>query len=72
MNYALLGRPADAAALYAQSAEQTPGDAELAYQAALWSQRAGRHDEARGFAQRAADLGNEQARSMLARMDEQD
>lgn len=64
-SYGLLRRPADAAAMYAQAAAAQPGDAEIAYQAALWAQRAGDADASQRFAKQAAGLGHAGAKALV-------
>jgi tetratricopeptide (TPR) repeat protein len=63
--YGLLKRPADAAAMYIEAAKTDPTDADLAYQAALWSQRAGDDAGAMTWAKTAAMLGSAEARDMV-------
>ncbi|MBO6739394.1 MAG: tetratricopeptide repeat protein [Phycisphaerales bacterium] len=60
-----VGRFDDAASRMMDAAERQPGNAELRFEAALWLQRAGRIDEARDWAQQAADLGDARAREWL-------
>jgi predicted Zn-dependent protease len=69
-SYGLMRRPADAAAIYAQAskAAATPSP-ELAYQAALWFERAGDKGQAMGFAKTAAMLGHADAAEMAARLE---
>jgi Tfp pilus assembly protein PilF len=64
----LLQRPGDAARLYASAAESLPTDAEVAYQAALWHERAGDLDSAGSFASRAQMLGHPQAGEVVRRL----
>lgn len=64
----LLQRPADAAELYASAAQSLPTDAEVAYQAALWHERAGDLDSAGSFASRAQMLGHAQAGDVVRRL----
>lgn len=63
--YGLLKRPADAAAMYQSAAAAQPRNPELAFQAALWHQRAGNAADARRMAQAAAALGHDKARDLL-------
>jgi tetratricopeptide (TPR) repeat protein len=65
----LLRRPGEAADLYQAAAEATPTDAEVAFQAALWNERAERADAARRLALRAQMLGHPQAQAMVERLD---
>jgi tetratricopeptide (TPR) repeat protein len=66
--YGLLRRPEAAADLYGRAVERRPNDAETAYEAALWHQRAGIDDAAAVYAERAARLGSEPAQRLLASM----
>jgi len=66
--YGLLQRPEAAADLYGKAVERRPNDAETAYEAALWHQRAGVEDAAANYAERAARLGSEPAQRLLASM----
>lgn len=59
--YGLLRRPVDAARLYATFADRLGDRADLAYEAALWFERAKLPDEARTYARRALYLGNQDA-----------
>lgn len=54
--YGLLQRPGDAAYMYAEAAKLRPDDADTAYQAALWYQRAGNEPEALRFGKIAQEL----------------
>ncbi|MBX3384968.1 MAG: hypothetical protein KF768_00190 [Phycisphaeraceae bacterium] len=63
-SYGLLGRPADAAALYERAAQAEPTDADLWYQAALWHERAGDADKRRRTASTAAMLGHPEAHTL--------
>lgn len=68
-SHGLLKQPADAAAMYVEAFKAaTPANAELAYQAALWSERAGDSAGARTLAQAAATLGHADARAMVERV----
>lgn len=64
--YGLLGRPGDAASRYIDAAEQRPGDAELAFETALWLDRAGERAEAVRWAERASSLGDPRAGGWLS------
>lgn len=66
--YGLLSKPQAAAEVYARAVEAKPRHPEVAFEAALWFERAGQSDKAKTYAERAAMLGNEQARQMLQRM----
>jgi predicted Zn-dependent protease len=68
-SYGLMRRPADAAAMYAKAfAAVTPPNAELAYQAALWFERASNGGEAAKFARSAAVLGHKDAAETAQRL----
>jgi predicted Zn-dependent protease len=64
--YGLLGRPAEAASRYVDAAERSPDDVTLAFEAALWLERAGETVEAVRWARRADRGGHEQAGRWLA------
>jgi predicted Zn-dependent protease len=66
--YGLLKRPMDAAMLYASASDANPGQAEWAMQAALWLERAERHDAALRYAQRAMRAGEPGADALVARL----
>lgn len=68
--YGMLGKPADAAAMYADAATRDDGraDPEINYQAALWYERAKDAATAAKYAKIAAMLGNEDAREMADRL----
>jgi predicted Zn-dependent protease len=61
----MLGRADDAASRVIDAADRRPDDSDLAFEAALWLQRAGRQEEAVEWAQRSAGLGNERATQWL-------
>lgn len=63
--YGMLGRPAEAASRYVDAAERRPDDADLAFEAALWLDRANERDEALAWADRAADRGHPRARAWI-------
>lgn len=69
-SYGMMGKPQDAAAMYAQAAasEAGRGNAELNYEAALWFERAKDAAGAAKYAKIAAMLGNEDAREMAERL----
>lgn len=54
--YGLLKRPADAAYMYAEACRVRPDDADAAYQAALWYQRAGNEAEALKYGKMAEEM----------------
>lgn len=64
----LLQRPADAAALYEEALAANPTDAELAFQAAQWLERAGDAEAALAKAKMAQMLGHELAAKMVERL----
>lgn len=64
--YGLLQKPAEAARIYAEAAAARPRDADTAFGAAQWAQRAGDTAAARRHAKAAADLGHAGARELLA------
>jgi predicted Zn-dependent protease len=66
--YGMLGRPGDAAALYVAASDDQPEAADLAYEAALWLERAGEGARAADLARRAAGLGHEKARSLAEKL----
>ncbi|MFN7020977.1 MAG: tetratricopeptide repeat protein [Phycisphaerales bacterium] len=71
-SYGLLRRPADAAKMYADAFAAVAPDgqpnAEFAFQAALWFERAGDGTSAAKFATSASMLGHEGARAMAERL----
>ncbi len=64
----LLGRPADAAALYEEALAAQPTNADLAFQAAQWHERAGDTEAALAKAKMAQMLGHELAGKMAERL----
>jgi len=64
----LLQRPSDAAALYEEALTANPTDAELAFQAAQWHERAGEPEAALAKAKQAKMLGHELAAKMVERL----
>lgn len=64
----LLSRPAEAAALYDEARVTSPADAELAFQSAIWHERAGDLAAALERAKTAQMLGHEQAGSVVQRL----
>ncbi len=67
-SYGLLERPADAGEEYAQAWRAEPGRVELAYEAALWFERAGEAERARDLARAAVAGGEERGRAVLERL----
>jgi len=66
--FGMLGKPAEAAAIYTQAADQDQARGELAYEAALWLERAGEKEKAGPYARRAADLQVKGAAELAARL----
>jgi tetratricopeptide (TPR) repeat protein len=66
--YGLMRRPADAAANYVKASDANPTDKDLAFDAAVWQDRAGDKAAALKLAQRAARLGHEDAGKLVARL----
>jgi len=68
----LMGRPAEAAELYADASAMVTGDplGEILCEAAQWYERAGMIDEAIVYASRAARAGDEAAGDLLDRLEE--
>ena len=66
--YGMLSKPKAAAEIYSRAVDAKPRHPEVAFEAALWYERAGDAENARSFAERAAMLGSEQAQQMLQRM----
>jgi len=64
----LLSRPAEAAALYDEARVTSPTDAELAFQSAIWHERAGDMAAALERAKTAQMLGHELAGSLVQRL----
>jgi predicted Zn-dependent protease len=71
-SYGLMRKPGDAAGAYAQAFKSVaPPSAELAYQAALWFERAGDAGQAKNFAKTAAMLGNADAKDLASKLDQE-
>ncbi|MDX2147138.1 MAG: hypothetical protein SFZ23_06410 [Planctomycetota bacterium] len=66
--YGMLRRPSDAASLYVNAADEQVNDAELAFQAALWLERAGDTKGAIDYARRAEMAGHSDAGKVVARL----
>lgn len=66
----MLSQPAQAAKRYADAFYAMPQDAELAYQGAVWFERAGQRRDAQWLAEQAANLGHKQAPGLLAKVSE--
>lgn len=67
-SYGLLDRPADAAREYAEAWRADPARGDLAYEAALWFERAGETERAREMARTAVAGGEERGRGLLERL----
>lgn len=67
-SYGLLQRPADAAKRFVQASDALPSDADLAFDAAQWLERAGDRTNAGVYATRAAALGKKEAQAMATRL----
>jgi len=63
--YGMLGRPGDAASRLMDVAQKHPDDAKLAFEVALWLDRAGERDDAVRWARRAVEAGNERAEAWI-------
>jgi tetratricopeptide (TPR) repeat protein len=63
--YAMLSMPEDAAGLYMAASARRPDDADLAYDAAVWLEKAGRPEDAQVFAAAAVNRGHQKARELL-------
>ncbi|MEM1166310.1 MAG: tetratricopeptide repeat protein [Planctomycetota bacterium] len=68
LSLGLLGEAGEAARAYAEASVRWPDDAALAYQSAVWHERAGDVEAALGAARRAVILGHEGARDLAARL----
>jgi tetratricopeptide (TPR) repeat protein len=64
-SYGLMQKPRMAAEMYEQAGNLVPTDAEIAYAAALWYQRAGDTAKATQLAQKAAMLGHDGGKELL-------
>jgi tetratricopeptide (TPR) repeat protein len=64
-SYGMLGRPGDAASRLMDVATVHPEDAKLAFEVALWLERAGERASAIEWAQKAEGLGNTRARAWI-------
>jgi hypothetical protein len=70
-SYGLMRKPAEAAAMYAQASRAAASpNPELAYQAALWFERAGDKAQAMSFAKTAALLGHADAADLAKRLED--
>ncbi len=66
--YAMLERPADAGRVLAEASDATPGNADLAYEAATWYARAEETEKALTYARRAISLGHTGALKLVERL----
>jgi tetratricopeptide (TPR) repeat protein len=66
--YGMLKRPADAAAAYADAATADPTNGGLAYETALWFERAGDTTHALEWADRARMLGHAEAAELVTKL----
>ena len=64
----LLSRPADAAVLYSDASDAQPSRGDLALAAAQWWERASQPANGLKYAQRAAEVGEEHAAELVARL----
>ena len=64
-SYGLLKKPMLAAQMYEQAGNLMPADAEIAYAAAQWFDRAGEKQKAMQYAQKAKMLGQDGAKELL-------
>ncbi len=64
----LLSRPADAAVLYSDASDAQPSRGDLALAAAQWWERASQPANGVKYAQRAAEVGEEHAAELVARL----
>ena len=67
-SHGLMGKPERAAELFQEASDESPGDAALAYEAALAWERAGKASEARRLARRASDLGHPEGEELVKRL----
>lgn len=68
--FGMLRDPAAAAAVYADASDAEPANPALAYESALWFERAGDFPRAAAFARRAFGLNAPGARELLARVED--
>jgi tetratricopeptide (TPR) repeat protein len=67
-SYGLLQRPGEAAKRFVQASDALASDADLAFDAAQWLERAGDRTNAAVYATRAAALGKKEAGAMVTRL----
>ena len=66
--FGMLSRPQDAASLYQSMSDAHPDDAELAFEAAVWFDKAGQGEKAIAYGERARALGNKSADKLVQRL----
>lgn len=69
--FGMLQRPEQAAAMYRAASDANPKDAELAFEAALWLDRAEDRPTALAYARRAKDAGHAAADKLVERLADQ-
>lgn len=69
--YGMLKQPAKAAALHRAASDARPKDADLAYDAALWLDRADDRPTALAYARRALEAGHASASQLVERLSDQ-
>jgi tetratricopeptide (TPR) repeat protein len=69
--HGMLGDPRAASEEYVKASEGSPENAEFAYQAALWLQRAGDEGRALAYAKRAGMLGKAEGKKLAESLDKQ-
>ncbi len=69
--HGMLGDPRAAAEEYVLASEGSPENAEFAYQAAIWLQRAGDGDRALAYAKRAGMLGKAEGKALAESLEKQ-
>ncbi|MEQ8844625.1 MAG: tetratricopeptide repeat protein [Phycisphaerales bacterium] len=69
--FGMLKQPARAAALYRAASDARPKDAELAFEAAVWFDRAGDRPVALAYARRAREAGHVGADKLVERLSDQ-
>jgi len=66
--YGMISRPDLAAGMYQAASDAQPDDPDLAYEAAVWSDKAGQIARAISYGERARKLGHEQADKLVKRL----
>lgn len=69
--YGMLKQPEKAAALYRGASDSNPRDAELAFESAVWLERAGDRPTALAYARRALEAGHASAAQLVERLSDQ-